>query len=264
LGPTIQLSRKAYSIGIIALGIQQLVRGDISGNFLPDIIPHGIGYQLLVYTWGILFTLSGVAMLIDWKARTVALISGGVFLTLLLLVYCPYYLFFSSDGHSLIGWSAAIEESAFVGSSFIMANSYSADTDRSGVIRWLGRLAPYGRIFFALMLIGYGSDHFVYTPFVSEMVPAWIPGHYFWTYFTGAALIGSGIAIILKIKLRLVGGLLGIMFFLWLVFLHIHRAIVDPVGNDGLEVARVCVIFGFIGTAFLMAMSGEKDRAWPA
>jgi hypothetical protein len=29
-------------------------------------------------------------------------------------------------------------------------------------------------------------------------------------------------------------------------------------------VARVCVIFGFIGTAFLMAMSGEKDRAWPA
>jgi uncharacterized membrane protein len=260
LGPTIQLSRKAYSIGIIALGIQQLVRGDISANFLPDLFSHGTGYHLLVYTWGILFTLSGVAMLAGWRARSVALISGGVFLTLLVLVYCPYFLFFSSDGHSLIGWSAAIEESAFVGASFIMAGSYSADSDHSEIIRLLGKLARYGRIFFSIMLIGYGVDHFVYTKFVSEMVPSWIPGQYFWTYFTGTALIGAGIAIILKIKLRLVANLLGVMFFLWLILLHIHRAMIDPVGNDGLELARVFVIFGFIGIAFLMASSGKKDR----
>jgi uncharacterized membrane protein len=260
LSTSIQLSRKAYSIGIIALGIQQLVRGDISGNFLPDLFSHGTGYYLLVYAWGILFTLSGVAMLIDWKTRMVALVSGGFFLTLLVLVYIPYFLFFSSDGHSLIGWSAAIEESAFVGASFIMADSYSLHSDHSGITRWLGKLAPYGRVFFSIMLIGYGADHFVYTKFVSEMVPSFIPGHYFWTYFTGTALIGAGVAIILKIKLRLVASLLGVMFFLWLVLLHIHRAMIDPVGNDGLELARVFVIFGFIGIAFLLA-SPKKGRA---
>src|SRR5579863_1242115 len=160
LSTSIQLSRKAYSIGIIAFGIQQLVRRDISANFLPDLFSHGTGYDLLAYAWGIFFTLSGIAMLIDWKARTVALVSGGVFLTLLVLVYIPYFLFFSSDGHSLIGWSAAIEESAFIGASFIMAGSYSADSDLSGITRRLGKLAPYGRVFFSIMLIGYGADHF--------------------------------------------------------------------------------------------------------
>jgi hypothetical protein len=45
-----------------------------------------------------------------------------------------------------------------------------------------------------------------------------------------------------------------------LVLLHIHRAMIDPVGNDGLELARFFVIFGFIGIAFLLA-SPKKGRA---
>jgi len=34
----------------------------------------------------------------------------------------------------------------------------------------------------------------------ADYVPSWIPNHLFWIYFAGIALIGSGIAIILKIK----------------------------------------------------------------
>jgi hypothetical protein len=241
-----------------------MAMGNISANFLPDVFSHGTGYHFLTYLWGALFTLSGIAMLINWNARTVALISGGVFLLLLVLVYCPYFLFVSPDGHSLIGWSAAVEESAFVGSSFIMAGSYSPESDHSTVIRWLGKLAPYGRIFFSIMLIAYGTDHFVYTKFIAAMVPSWIPGQYFWAYFTGTALIGAGIAIILKIRLQLVAILLGVMFALWFLVLHIERAIVDPVGEGGLELARVFVIFGFIGIAILLALSGKKTGANPS
>lgn len=257
MGTIIQLSRIAYSLCIIAMGIQQLAYGQIGGDFLPGVDSPGLVYHLFAYAWGVLFTLSGVAMLINWKARQVALISGAVFLVLLVLVYCPYYLFFSPDGHSLLGWSAAIEESAFVGSSFIMASSYPADTDHSGLIRWLGRLALYGRIFFGIMLVCYGMDHFVVTKFVSEMIPGWIPSHYFWTYFAGVALIGTGVAFILNIKLRLVASLFGIMIFLWFILLHIPTAMQYPTRNGGLELSRVFVSFGFAGIAFLVAASAR-------
>jgi hypothetical protein len=42
----------------------------------------------------------------------------------------------------------------------------------------------------------------------------------FWTYFAGVALIGSGIAIILKFRIELIGDLLGIMILLWFI-IHI-------------------------------------------
>jgi len=254
----IQLSRIAYSLCIIAMGIQQLAYGEISGNFLPGVEAPGQGYHLFAYAWGILFTLSGIAMLINWKARQVALISGGVFLLLLVGVYCPYYLWFSPDGHSLLGWSAAIEESAFVGSSFIMAQSYSADGDHPGLIRGLGRLARYGRIFFGIMLVCYGMDHFLVTQFVSEMIPGWIPAHIFWTYFAGVALIGTGVSFILNIQVRLVASLFGVMIFLWFLLLHIPTAIDYPTRNGGLELSRVFVSFGFTGIAFLLAFSDRK------
>ena len=52
-----------------------------------------------------------------------------------------------------------------------------------------------GRIFFSIMLIVFGIDHFLYTEGVAKLVPGWIPGPVFWTYFGAVALIGSGVCI---------------------------------------------------------------------
>lgn len=252
-----RLSRIAYGLGIIALGIHQLAYGRIDNNFFPNVPSPDIVYHVFAYTWGVLFTLSGIALLLDKRAKEVSLISGGVFLSLFLLVYCPY-LAFSPDGQTLIGWAAAMETSAFVGASFIVAASYPAYTGRSRLIRWLDKLAPYGGLFFSIMLIGYGLDHFVYTKFVSGMVPSWIPSHYFWTYFAGVALIGAGIAITLKVKLQLVASLLGIMIFLWLLMIHIPTAYRDPYVQGGLELKRVYIAFGFTGICLLLALSAKN------
>jgi uncharacterized membrane protein len=254
-----QLSRKAYGLCIIAFGIQQLSYSRISDDFMPDIFPNNTGYHLLSYTWGILFTLSGAAILFDWKARKVALISGGVFLLLCLLAFLPDYLLFSPQGHSLIEWSPVVQVLSFAGASFIVAGSYPGIAGDPAIIRRLERLVPFGGLFFSIMLITYGADHFVYTKGVATMVPSWIPGPVFWTYFVGFVLIGAGIAITLRIQLRLVGSLMAIMFFLWLIILHIERAVDDPAGNGGLELTRVFVIFGWIGISLLLARSGRRD-----
>jgi uncharacterized membrane protein YphA (DoxX/SURF4 family) len=109
-------------------------------------------------------------------------------------------------------------------------------------------------------MILFGIDHFLYADFVSKLVPMWIPGQLFWTYFAGVALIGSGIGIILKIKLKLVATLLGVMIFLWLIMLHIPRAIADPYGDKGNEVTSVFEALGFSGIAFVIAGGDNRKK----
>jgi len=110
------------------------------------------------------------------------------------------------------------------------------------------------------MLVVFGIEHFLFAGFVKSLVPAWIPGDLFWTYFAGVALIGSGISIIFGIKVKLVGILLGIMVFIWFLILHIPRAVVAPVTDKGNEMSSVFESLGVSGIAFVIAYSYRPRR----
>ncbi|HXD77898.1 MAG TPA: hypothetical protein VN616_08815 [Puia sp.] len=256
MGSLIQLSRKAYGISIIAIGIEQLYYGAINSTFFPDILGSFGGYRWIAYTWCILFILSGAAMLLNRKAYQVALVSAGVFLALDVLAQVPYY--FATGPHNLLEWSAVVQESAWGGASLIFAGSFPAYSGGGTLIRRLGKLIPLGGLFFSIMLITYGTDHFLFAGLVSEMVPGWIPAHYFWTYFAGTALIGAGVAIIFRIRLQLVAQLVALMLFLWCLIIHIPTAIRGPLGPGGLELTRVLTIIGYIGVMLLLADSARK------
>lgn len=252
------LSQRAYGICIVALGIKQLLYGHFDANFLPGAYSTNIVYQVLAYPWGVAFTLSGCAFLFNKKAYEAALISGGIFLLLTFFAQIPFVLF-SSNRNNLLMWSAVVQGSSFAGSSFIMAASLKKDILVSNkIVKWLQQLIPYGRIFFSVMLITYGTDHFLFVDLVSTMVPSWIPSHIFWTYFTGTALIGAGVAIILQVKTKIVASLLGAMLFIWFLIIHIPTALADPHRMNGLEVNRVFVTFGFTGIALLIAFTNNE------
>jgi len=87
----------------------------------------------------------------------------------------------------------------------------------------LSKSIPFGVIVFSITLISFGIAHFVYAKEASALVPSWIPGAVLCTYFGGIALIGSGIAILLRIKIGLVSALLGTMIFIWVIIIHIPR-----------------------------------------
>lgn len=92
----IQVSRKAYAICIIGMGLKQLALGIIDADFLPGAYSTNPVYHLMIYPWGIAFTLSGIAFLFNKIAYQASLVSAGVFLMLLLFVYIPYFIFFYS------------------------------------------------------------------------------------------------------------------------------------------------------------------------
>ena len=120
-------------------------------------------------------------------------------------------------------------------------------------------LLPVGKYFLAMLVIGFGIDHFVYTDFVSSFIPKWIPGHVIWTYFAGLCLIASGIAIVLNLYRRLATTLLGIMLFSWLILLHLPRAIADPYSGGGTEWTGVFEIIAFGASAFLVDRSAFME-----
>ena len=112
------------------------------------------------------------------------------------------------------------------------------------------------------MLIVFGIDHFLYTKGVATLVPGWIPGPVFWTYFGAVALIGSGVCIMLNIKIKLVGILLGINAFFVVYYFAYTKSYCLPNMEKGNEITSVFQALAFSGIAFLISvLSPAKESA---
>jgi uncharacterized membrane protein YphA (DoxX/SURF4 family) len=257
--PLIKISRISYGVMMGALAIQQM----IYASFRPVIVPPFSfpGLSICVYAMSIAIFIMCVAICIDSNARTLSLILGAFFLLLFLVCHVPFE--FINDpyyGH-LGSWTSANKELVFAGGGFVVAGSYPATASKSTpVILLLERLIPWGSVLMCITMISFGIDHFLYTKGVASLVPTWLPWPIFWTDFAGAALVLSGITIILKIQLKLSALLLSLMIFLWLLMLHIPRAVVDPYSLQGNEVSSVFEAFGFSGIAYLIAYGYHSRR----
>ncbi|MDP9042984.1 MAG: hypothetical protein M3N30_13460 [Bacteroidota bacterium] len=258
----VKAGRKAYGICIVALGVQGMYYVDFDPVFLPGPLSWLPFAAPLAYVWSTILILAGLSIILEKKAQEVSLALGGIFLTFFLFCHVPHLLFVSPNGNVLGSWTKAFKELAFSGGAFVVAGSYCKESvqTKSTLINLLKKFIPFGKVFFSITMIAFGIDHFLYREFVASLVPAWIPDHIFWTYFTGSALIGSGIAIIAKIQLKIVASLLGAMIFLWLIFLHIPRAIADPFGDRGNEMTSVFQSFGFSGVAFIIAFNLHSNK----
>ncbi len=89
--------------------------------------------------------------------------------------------------------------------------------------RGIEKLFPFGRLFYAIPMAVFGTDHFVDIKGVARIVPKWMPFPVFWTYLVGIALVAAALSIILKIQGRLAAILLGCVFLLFVAMIHVHN-----------------------------------------
>ncbi|MBS1915288.1 MAG: hypothetical protein JST87_03365 [Bacteroidetes bacterium] len=248
--------RSFYGTGIAGLGIQQF----IDAGFRPVIMAPSPSWihetPVWAYLTGAFLIFSGALIAINKKIKPVWMLLGVLLFFFFLAFHVPYLLFINENSPRHLGlWTDPLKELALSGGALIMAGSFLDDNSENKA-----NLIRLGSICFSIMLIAFGLDHFYYAGFVATLVPSWVPGHLFWTYFAGVALIGSGVAIILKIKLSLIAMLAGIMIFLWFIFLHIPRAIAAPYFTDkGNEVTSVFESLAFSGILFVIATKTKKD-----
>jgi uncharacterized membrane protein len=256
----IATGRIFFALGLIGIGCQHF----FFGQFIPlvaPIWPKAIPGRLFwVYLVGAILIAGGGAILASVKARLAARLIGGLFLLSFVLLHVPGNLM--ARALTVEGWADALTALALAGGCLVVAGTLPQPAAGSGrSIVWLDKLIPLGVYPLAFMVIVFGADHFIHVKFVASMVPAWIPGHVFWTYFAGAALIASGVGMITRIKSRLAATLLGAMLLTWVIILHIPRAIADPYSGIGGEWTSVFEALAESGIAFILGETlSEKDR----
>jgi hypothetical protein len=213
---------------------------------------------MIAYVFGIMFVLAGACIVFKKKTRHVSLLTGTILLLIFCFYFIPYEFMSSSRYMHLVQWENAEKELAFASGTFVIAGCFSSKNENF-LYRSLGKLIPFGPVLFSIPIISFGLLHVLYAKDVADYVPSWVPARLFWAYFCGAALIGSGLAIILKIKSGPAATLLGTMIFIWFIILHIPRVIDSPVAYLGSEVTSAFIALAYSGIAFVIAGSTKRQ-----
>ena len=254
------IGRVFYGIAIAGMGFLTIYYADFPYMLLPPKHSWISGLVMLAYISGTLLILAGACIVFERKIMTISLLLGSALLLIFCFYYIPYELLATSNYMHIGEWENAAKELALSSGAFVIAGCFPGKNENP-VTRILIKLIPFGVVLFSITIISFGFDHFLYAKEAADYVPSWISNHTFWIYFTGTALIGSGVAIILKIKPGLIAALLGSMIFIWFIILHIPRVIVSPVAYLGSEVTSALLALAYSGIAFVIAgvSIGQND-----
>ncbi|HEY1580685.1 MAG TPA: hypothetical protein VGF82_26775 [Terracidiphilus sp.] len=109
----------------------------------------------------------------------------------------------SVEASGMIGAGTA----ALIAGLFLVRARFAA---ASGV----GRILILGPIFEAVALAVFAAEHFLAARDLMGIVPRWLPGPLFWTYFVGAALLAAAISFIAWRYVRWSASLLALLFLI--------------------------------------------------
>jgi uncharacterized membrane protein len=256
----VSVGRMFFAIGLMAIGCQHF----LFGQFVPMVVPWWPGWipgrLFWVYLVGAILIDGGGAVLFRIKARLAATLLAEFFLLSFVLLHIPANVM--AGVTRLGGWTGALKAFSLAGCALVVAGTLpETGRGRRAPVGWLDKLIPLGMYPFAIGIIAFGVDHFLYTSYVATLVPAWIPGHIFWTYFAGTALIASGAGMIVRVKARLAATLLGATIFTWILVLHIPRAVADSYSGIGDELTSTFEALAKSGVAFILGRTLGGERA---
>jgi uncharacterized membrane protein len=250
-----RLGQCFYGIALIAFGVQQVVYREFVTRAVPwwpSMIPGHAVWALII---GALLIAAGLAMLLDVRARSTAIVTGMLLLLSFLGLGLPLAIPDIMWGGR---WTSAMKALALSGGALMIAGSLRRERWGSPFISAIEPLVPAGRFFLAAFLILAGIQHFVWHDLVATLVPAWIPRHLFWTYFAGVALIAGGLGLMLRPTVRPAARLVGLVIFTWVLTLHIPRALADL--HNANETTAVFEALAFSGVAFVLAATSSRTR----
>lgn len=98
---------------------------------------------------------------------------------------------------------------------------------RAGAFKRDGLMA-LGSIFVPAALAAFAAEHMTSAKNLKEIVPPWMPARLLWTYFVGFALFAAAASIAARKYVRWSAGLLGLMFFLFVVLIHVPGVVAHP------------------------------------
>jgi uncharacterized membrane protein len=146
----------------------------------------------------------------------------------------------------------------FAGAAITLAGVWALRGEVSSA-RGPDRIAFLGPLLFAMPMAVFGAEHFASAKTIMHLVPSWMPGPLFWTYFVGLALIAGALSISMKRKAGWSAPLVALMLFLFVVLLHLPNVVSNP--EDRIAWAVLFRDLSFSGGA--LALAGTAAHGWP-
>jgi uncharacterized membrane protein len=234
------------AISLVVFGIQHF----LYANFVATLVPAWIPSRLFwAYFVGVAFVAAAIGALAPKMTRPAGILLGILFFLFVVTLHIPRIAAHSRDGNE---WTSGFVALAMCGGAWILASVSPLEECETGDA-FLG----VGRYFFALAIVAFGIQHFVNEKLTIRVGPPWFAGRPLWAYLTGTAFVVTGVAIFLEQKTRLAATLLGTILFLFFLFLHIPRILVnlhDPgPWTSGFEILALC------GSALVLATTLPRD-----
>ena len=118
----------------------------------------------------------------------------------------------------------------FTGSILLAVGLVKIFKDELPQTHGIDKIMPFGRLFLAIPVAVFGSEHLTLTANIANIVPRWIPAHTFWVYLVGISLIAAAVSITVQIQSPLAATLLGATMFSFVILIDIPSVIAQP-GN---------------------------------
>ncbi len=120
------------------------------------------------------------------------------------------------------------------------------------------KVMPFGRLFFAVPLAVFGSEHFTATAGIAALVPRWIPAHTFWVYLVGLGFLCAALSITVLVQARPAAALVGMTMLIFVSVMDLPAVVANP-GNRFFWALALRQL-AFSGGAFALAMSPWSTR----
>jgi len=236
-----------FLFGLMGIGFLQI----LSSSYLPFFIPNTEILPLwTAATWGILIV---IFVLLHFMKKPFPYFGLILSILMLLMTFClqlPDLIVkepFWKDVMKLGVWNNFLKLLSFSGACMLMdvhSNKYK----------------NISRGVFAIMLIVFGNEHFLFVSFAITLFPDWFPFPVFWTKLTGALLFLGGLCLLINFRVREVGLLTAIMIFSWVWFIHLPLVIKNPFANNYNEIISFFQAIAFSGIALMFAQEDLKSK----
>jgi len=124
--------------------------------------------------------------------------------------------------------------------------------------RGLDKTVALANLCFAVPLAAFGAEHFTSAKFIAELVPKYMPGHLFWTYFVGVGLLAASLSTATKIQARWAGLCFGIMMFLFVAMMDLPGTLKNI--HNRIIWALLCREMSFGAGGWMIAAAAMDQR----